>query len=106
MTGVVKHKEIIKAWLDGADVEFNVGHGWQRVLSASAVQYMPSFSADTEYRIKPSPVERWAITFPLLTHNAVVCFESESQAQLALSNYVTSYPGARVIKVREVIEDA
>lgn len=44
-----KHAELIKAWADGAEIEFNDFSGrW-------AVNRDPSWSPDLKYRIKPEP---------------------------------------------------
>ena len=57
-----KHAELIKAWADGAEIEF------YRELSANWIGYKkgenPSWDEDYEYRIKPEPkpdivVSRW-----------------------------------------------
>ena len=44
-----KHAELIKAWADGADIEyFDHEEGWINQLH-------PAWYVDTEYRIKPEP---------------------------------------------------
>jgi hypothetical protein len=46
-----KHAELIKAWADGAEIEFKVVNGpWIAVNSDSPLWYK-----DNEYRIKPAP---------------------------------------------------
>ena len=40
----------IKAWADGAEIEQKIGETWHQVLT-------PSWTRDTEYRIKPQPKE-------------------------------------------------
>lgn len=59
MSGPVKHKEIIKAWLDGATVQFKhaATGGWVTMIDPGATSAMPTFVAATEYRIKPQPVK-------------------------------------------------
>lgn len=51
-----KHAELIKAWADGAEIEyFRDEVGWQLICT-------PSWDEDVEYRIKPEekkPVVRW-----------------------------------------------
>ena len=43
------HAEVIKAWADGAEIEFFDGDSWQDVVNG------PSWSSHTRYRIKPEP---------------------------------------------------
>jgi hypothetical protein len=43
-----KHTEVIKAWLDGAEVEFKLDNKW--IPKSNDIVY---FFEDTEYRIKP-----------------------------------------------------
>ena len=44
-----KHAELIKAWADGAEIEyFDHEEGWTN-------QEHPAWYVDTEYRIKPEP---------------------------------------------------
>ncbi|MFZ3286576.1 MAG: hypothetical protein WA191_06970 [Telluria sp.] len=45
------HAEVIKAWADGAKIEFlkRNGDGWERVNN-------PSFNTDFQYRVKPEKV--------------------------------------------------
>jgi len=49
-----KHAEVIKAWADGADIEFRmptsslVEYTWQRLKQES-----PLWAVDLEYRVKP-----------------------------------------------------
>lgn len=49
-----KHAEVIKAWADGADIQFrtNPNDGWAAVGGSC----IPGFFHDYEYRIKPEPV--------------------------------------------------
>jgi hypothetical protein len=51
-----KHAELIKAWADGAQIQFrNRYEEWDDAIK-------PSWDNDTEYRIKPEekkPVVRW-----------------------------------------------
>ena len=50
-----KHAELIKAWADGAEIEWKMPH--QTTWSAVG---MPTWSEGYEYRIKPKqPVVRW-----------------------------------------------
>ena len=44
-----KHAELIKAWADGAEIQyFDYEEGW-------TTQEQPAWYVDTEYRIKPEP---------------------------------------------------
>lgn len=47
-----KHAELIKAWADGAEIEFfsKMHNEWQQISVSS-----PSWFIDIEYRIKPEP---------------------------------------------------
>jgi hypothetical protein len=49
-----KHAEFIKAWADGAEIEFRQEecHAWKKVDS-------PSWSLYTQYRVKPEPVVKY-----------------------------------------------
>lgn len=52
-----KHAELIKAWADGADIEWKMPHQttWDEIA-------VPTWNDDYEYRIKPEekkPVVRW-----------------------------------------------
>lgn len=52
----MKHKEITKAWLDGAEVECDWGTGeWTTLRGPDAITYIYSFDDGYEYRIKPKP---------------------------------------------------
>lgn len=44
-----KHAELIKAWADGAEIEFRGG------LDEWHVTYHPDWFDDVEYRLKPQP---------------------------------------------------
>lgn len=43
-----KHAELIKAWADGAEIEWFDGDEWKEI-------YEPAWSPLTNYRIKPEP---------------------------------------------------
>jgi hypothetical protein len=51
-----KHAELIKQWADGAEIEFNTGHGWN-------LARLDDFNNERwDFRIKPEekqPVVRW-----------------------------------------------
>lgn len=46
-----KHAELIKAWADGAEIEYRheICHAWNTTLN-------PTWKEYTQYRIKPQPV--------------------------------------------------
>jgi hypothetical protein len=46
-----KHAELIKAWADGAEIEYFNGDRWEKWL----VNASPSWYENKEYRIKPEP---------------------------------------------------
>lgn len=43
-----KHAELIKAWADGAEIQFKHGNKWLNITSIS-----PYWEDNVEYRIKP-----------------------------------------------------
>ena len=50
-----KHAELIKAWADGAEIQyFDHEEGW-------TTQLHPAWYVDTEYRIKPEPKPDWCM---------------------------------------------
>lgn len=48
------HAEVIKAWADGAEIEFRHAqhHPWEAASN-------PSWNINTEYRVKPEPVVKY-----------------------------------------------
>jgi hypothetical protein len=51
-----KHTEIIKAWLDGAEVEFKLDGKW--IPKSNDIV---AFFEDTEYRIKPKVAKKYVL---------------------------------------------
>ena len=47
-----KHAELIKAWADGAEIEYKNDGGW-----VSLGSYSIDWNCDRELRIKPEPIE-------------------------------------------------
>jgi hypothetical protein len=45
-----KHAELIKAWADGAEIQYHKGHEW-----CDVVDNTPYWYECNEYRIKPEP---------------------------------------------------
>jgi hypothetical protein len=87
---------IIEAFAKGADVEFKARSGnW---FSASS----PLFDdADTQYRIKPRPVEIWAVVG--VGGDNCMTFSSRDDAKLARDSRISPNQW-RAIKLREVEE--
>ena len=56
-----KHAEVIKAWADGAAIEFKPsGCEWRDLLTTT-----PAWSTDFEYRIKPEPKKDFYRWYPV-----------------------------------------
>ena len=45
-----KHADLIHAWADGAEIQYNIGKGWKDF----SIGEQPNWEPDTEYRIKPT----------------------------------------------------
>ena len=61
--GMIKHREVLNAWLDGAEVQYRNFYddaNWYNIVN-------PSWDADNGYRIKPQPK---------ILHHRVVVFEA------------------------------
>ncbi len=59
-----KHAELIKAWADGAEIEYKSPYGWSPIEGRN-----PSWLDNSEYRIKPEkkqPVVRWQWVYPTM----------------------------------------
>ena len=56
--GMIKHREVLNAWLDGVTVE-----EWNSIVDGWLTTSEPSFLKGVEYRIKPTPIKhtvtRW-----------------------------------------------
>lgn len=54
------HSEVIKAWADGAEIEYKstLSGGLWRPLD-----YQPSWDPEIQYRVKPKQQERWVNIF-------------------------------------------
>ncbi len=52
------HKEVMKAWLEGATVQVRVGNNartWRDLADADSAGEWPLFSPALEFRVKPEP---------------------------------------------------
>lgn len=49
--GIIKHKEVFDAWLNGAEIQYKVGLGW------TDVEHEPNWSQYLDYRVKPKMLE-------------------------------------------------
>lgn len=49
-----KHADVIKAWADGAQVQWKKGPVWEDTPQ-------PAWSNDWEYRVKPTPIPLWQV---------------------------------------------
>ena len=73
-----KHADLIHAWADGAEIQYNIGKGWKDF----SIYEQPSWEHDTEYRIKPEekkPVVRWL--WADACGNSSCCLLSEDEAK-------------------------
>jgi len=87
---------IIEAYANGEEIEFKNRKTDGRWIVAA----YPDFYDDTEYRIKPKPLECWVA----LTDNKILCaYRTEHDA----FNYLASYIGnpARIVRMVEQPED-
>ena len=61
-SGIIKHREVFNAWLEGAEVEYYEA-AWGKWMSLTFDD--PNFYPEVQYRIKPAPktIERWVNVF-------------------------------------------
>jgi hypothetical protein len=66
------HAEVIKAWADGAAIEFRLdsSHAWNQTIE-------PTWYVGSEYRVKPVPVMAWYRVAEMVGHTA--CADTEPQ---------------------------
>ncbi len=83
MSGPVKHKEIIKAWVDGVAVQFKNGSTWLTMPGPSKVDVMPMFPAATEYRVKPKTVKTY-------TRRVLIRESNDNWVMITLNKYYVS----------------
>ncbi len=61
-----KHSEVIKAWADGAEIQYlESNESWRDVKD-------PSWGSNNKYRVKPAPVIAWYRVAELDGKNGVV----------------------------------
>ena len=51
--GMIKHREVLNAWLEGAEVQCRDGKGYLWWTNSE-----PQWDKSIEYRIKPAPIKR------------------------------------------------
>ena len=81
-----KHAELIKAWADGAEIQYNIGLGWK---DYSSPQKTPSWGEPCiQFRIKPKTIRYRAALMITLTNIKYVatCNEPESSGIVEASN--------------------
>lgn len=90
-----KHADLIKAWADGAEIEY-----WAPVMRQWLTNSTPKWYEDTLYRIKPKPkadVVRYC-SMP------VYCFSGMTDTQYPSSNLKLTWDGETgKLKAAEVI---
>lgn len=96
--GIVKHFELIKAFADGEEIEFLEVDGTWKLTSS------PCFVTETQYRIKPKPLERHYAQD--VKSKACYPFSSEEDAKKAVANWNSQMksPRYRYVLMREVME--
>jgi hypothetical protein len=74
-----KHAELIKAWADGAEIEYwRDPYGWESCACNS-----PSWGVEAQYRIKPEPKPDVVVDRML----CVTVVDDDTYITLAISNY-------------------
>jgi len=87
-----KHAELIKAWADGAEIEFNDFSGrW-------AVNRDPSWSPDLKYRIKPDPKPDFVIYVCAAPYSGPATRHSNDNLKLAFDGLTGKLKAAEVIQ--------
>lgn len=92
-----KHAELIKAWADGAEIEYYAPTDgkWTAVVS------FPSWSDSTHYRIKPQPKPDVVRAFRATTYSLFECIDlytHEGNLVLTFSGETGELKSAEVIK--------
>jgi len=78
---------LIKAYVGGEIIQYKYNSKWVDAAS-------PAFDDESEYRIKPKPLELWVNVYE---HGSSACFESKSTAEFSLR------AGGRTVHMREVV---
>lgn len=71
-----KHAEIIKAWADGAEIEFQVEGIWTSITKGSVIGWFENY----DYRIKPEPKPDVVGFFYVYRDNGVIVVSHYRQA--------------------------
>ena len=71
-----KHAELIKAWADGAEIEYKVGTTWH------SIDGFPAWYEHSEYRIKPEPKPDVETTLVLMSGLTYGWMEFQNYASL------------------------
>ena len=74
---MIKHKEVIQAWLDGKVIECKTSHGWLE-WGGNEYAYSPITDIDMSWRIKP---DRHTLTIPVYSNisNVNAYFDKETR---------------------------
>lgn len=73
-----KHAEVIKAWADGAAVQYFVDNRWHDMLPHAAIA--PSFDPSIDWRVKPEPRKGW--------YRVALMFDGETHCPLSTGEFV------------------
>jgi len=68
-----KHCEVIKAWADGAEIQYREKGGWMKCNS-------PQWFEETEYRVKP-PTIRYRVALLRYDDGRVTTCNAETEVQ-------------------------
>ena len=97
-----KHAELIKAWADGAEIEFRYVLSNRREIVWSewfTANLTPAWSEDYEFRIKPEPkpdiIEYWQNT---LTNCGQMDDEEDANLKLTFDGETGELKSAEVLK--------
>jgi len=97
-----KHEEIIKAWADGAQVQYlnSLTYRWEDCVDNSPTWYL-----DTEYRIKPEPAGDSIFVYDVCPLNDFTGPKFERVFSLGTGNLKITFDGETgKLKAAEVIK--
>ena len=83
-----KHAELIKAWADGAEIEY-----WSEFQNQWKDAYTPNWELRIQYRIKPEPK-------PDVVHEIKVWLSGNAQERVILHMYNSDTHSARGFNLR------